>query len=151
MMRSYLQFKTFLRIRMRASMPWKSKCCNTDEKSWWTTGETILKNKLHLVKFDHCIIVQPMNFSAHPHSVTLVIHCSEFDLIFRFCKLFSYSKQISHNIKVTLWCFRSNTQHYFLPSFGRNFFTVCTKSELQHIQRKLIITRPDIMKHMIYM
>ena len=57
MMRSYLQLRTFLRIRMlRASIPGESKRCNIDGKSVWTAGDTTLKNK-HLVKFDHFIIV----------------------------------------------------------------------------------------------
>ena len=52
--RSYLKLRTFSRIRMRASIPWReSKHCNIDGSSVWTTG----KNKTHLVKFDHCIIV----------------------------------------------------------------------------------------------
>ena len=58
MMRSYLQLRTFSRIRMKgASVPWESKHCNTDGRSVWTAGETKLKTKPHLIKFDHCIIV----------------------------------------------------------------------------------------------
>ena len=39
-------------------IPQESVCCNTDGKSVWTAGETVLKNKpyMYLVKFDHCII-----------------------------------------------------------------------------------------------
>ena len=44
MIRSYSQLRTFWRIRMRASLPQESKCCNTDGKSVWTVGETMLKN-----------------------------------------------------------------------------------------------------------
>ena len=64
MMRSYLQLTTFSRIRMRAStcIPWESKHCNTDGRSVWTAGETMLKNKPHLVKYDHCIIVSLWTF-----------------------------------------------------------------------------------------
>ena len=66
MIRPYLQFRTFSRIRMRASIPQESKCCNTDGRSvWWTTGETMLKNKPHLVKFDHCIIVSLWTFQPN--------------------------------------------------------------------------------------
>ena len=51
---------------MRASLPWEAKHCNIHGRSLWTAGETMLKNKSHLVKFDLCIIVsQPMNISAH--------------------------------------------------------------------------------------
>ena len=35
----------FPRIRMRASIPRESKPCNTDGRSLWTPGETMLKNK----------------------------------------------------------------------------------------------------------
>ena len=49
--------KDFLRTKMRASIPRKSKHCNTDGRSVRTAGETMLKNKPHLVKFDHCIII----------------------------------------------------------------------------------------------
>ena len=59
------------------------KYYNTDGRSVWTTGETMLKNKPHLIKFDQCIIisiwtfqptlvsvfslgVMPSNFSGHP-------------------------------------------------------------------------------------
>ena len=47
----------FFRIRMRASIPQESKHCNTDGRSVWTAGAGELKNKPHLAKFDHCIIV----------------------------------------------------------------------------------------------
>ena len=48
----------FLRIRMKASNPQEPKCCNTAERSLCTAGETMLKNKPHLVKFNQiCIIV----------------------------------------------------------------------------------------------
>ena len=57
MMTSYLPFRTFSRIRKRASIPQYSKCCNTNRRSVWTEGETILKNKPHLVKFYHCSTV----------------------------------------------------------------------------------------------
>ena len=52
----------FFRIRMRASIPQESKCCNTARRSVWTAGETIFKNKPHLVKFNHCIIVSLWTF-----------------------------------------------------------------------------------------
>ena len=32
-------------------------CEAEDGRSVWTAGETMLKNKPHLVKFNHCIIV----------------------------------------------------------------------------------------------
>ena len=48
---------TFARIRMRVSIPRDSNHCNTDGRSVWTAGETMLKNEPHLVQFDHCIIV----------------------------------------------------------------------------------------------
>ena len=60
MMRSYLQLRTFSRIRMRAFIPRESKCCNTDGRSVWTAGKIMLKNKPHLVKFDHCIIADEL-------------------------------------------------------------------------------------------
>ena len=44
-MRSYLQLRTFSRIRMKASIPRESKCCNTDGRSVWTAEETMLKTK----------------------------------------------------------------------------------------------------------
>ena len=62
MMRSYLQLRTFSRIRMRASILQESKRCNTDGRSVWTAGETMLKNNPHLVKLDHCIIVSLWTF-----------------------------------------------------------------------------------------
>ena len=42
---------------MRASIPQDFKYSNTDGRSVLTAGETMLKNKPHLVKFNHCIIV----------------------------------------------------------------------------------------------
>ena len=39
MIRSYLQFRTFSRIGMRASIPRDSKRCNTNERSVPTAGE----------------------------------------------------------------------------------------------------------------
>ena len=62
MMRSYLQLRTFSRIRMRASIPQESKHCITDGRSVWTAGQTMLTNKPHLVKFDHCITVSLWTF-----------------------------------------------------------------------------------------
>ena len=62
MMRSYLQLRTFSRIRMRASIRQESKHCINDGRSVWAAGETMLKNKPHLVKFDHCIIVSLWTF-----------------------------------------------------------------------------------------
>ena len=53
---------TWLGSSMRASLPQNSKCCNTDGRSMWTAGETMLKNKPHLVKFYHCIIVSLWTF-----------------------------------------------------------------------------------------
>ena len=53
MMRSYLQLKAFLRIRMRASIPQESKCCKTDGSSVWTAAETMLKN-LGNLPTSHC-------------------------------------------------------------------------------------------------
>ena len=36
-------------------IPQESKHCNTDEEdSMWNAGETVLKNKQYLLKFDHC-------------------------------------------------------------------------------------------------
>ena len=61
-MRSYLQLRTLLRIRMRASIPQESKHCNPDGRSVWTTGEIMMKNKPLMVKFDHCIIVSLWTF-----------------------------------------------------------------------------------------
>ena len=40
----------------------KSKHCCTDRRSVWPLGETMLKNKPHLIKFDHCSIVSPWTF-----------------------------------------------------------------------------------------
>ena len=79
MMRSYLQLRTFLRIRMRASIPWESKHCNNDGRSVWTAGETKLTNKPHLVKFDHCITVslwtfQPTLVNTYSHVMQLCTH-----------------------------------------------------------------------------
>ena len=53
---------------MRASIPWESKPCNTDGRSVWTAGETMLKNKTtfgHIRPLHHS---QPMNFSKNPPS-----------------------------------------------------------------------------------
>ena len=67
-MRSYLQLRTFSRIRMRASILRESKRCNTNGRSVGTAGETMLKNKPQsFVKLHHCIIVslstfQPITF-----------------------------------------------------------------------------------------
>ena len=36
-----MQLRTFLRIRMRASIPRESKCCKTDGRSVWTSRETM--------------------------------------------------------------------------------------------------------------
>ena len=69
-MRSYLQVRTFSRIRMRASIPRKSKHCNTNGRSVWTAGETVLKINPYLVKFNHCIIVSLWTFQ--PTHVYLV-------------------------------------------------------------------------------
>ena len=44
------------------TIPRESKCCNTDGRRVWTAGETMLKNKPDLVKFDDCILAY--NFSA---------------------------------------------------------------------------------------
>ena len=48
------------KIRMRASRPRESKLCivcNTDlGRTVQTAGETMLKNKPHLVKFNDCIM-----------------------------------------------------------------------------------------------
>ena len=52
----------FFEDQMRASLSRESKCCNTDGRSVWTAGETMLKNKPHLVKSDHCIIVSLWTF-----------------------------------------------------------------------------------------
>ena len=65
MMRSCLQFMALSRIKMRTSIPQKSKCCNTDRRSAWTVGETMLKNKPHLVRFDHRIIVSLWTFQPN--------------------------------------------------------------------------------------
>ena len=62
-MRSYLQLRTFSRIRMRVSIPHESKRCNTDGRSVWTAGETTFGQTLPL---HHR---QPMNFSAHPCNI----------------------------------------------------------------------------------
>ena len=59
---NYLQLRTFSRIRMRASVPRESMRCNTDGRTVWTTGNTMLKNKPHLVRFDRCIIVSLWTF-----------------------------------------------------------------------------------------
>ena len=40
----------------------KSNHCNTNGRSVWIAGKTMLKNKPHLVKFDHCIIVSLCTF-----------------------------------------------------------------------------------------
>ncbi|KAM9410510.1 glucosamine 6-phosphate N-acetyltransferase isoform 2-T2 [Pholidichthys leucotaenia] len=37
-----------------------SKHCNTNGRSVWTKGETMLKNKPHLVKFDHYELFSPL-------------------------------------------------------------------------------------------
>ena len=42
-------------------MPRESKRCNTDGGSVWIAGETMLRNKPHLVNIDNS---QPMNLSA---------------------------------------------------------------------------------------
>ena len=47
---------------MRTSQPRESKRCNTNGRSMWTAGETIWKDKPHLVKFEHCIIVSLWTF-----------------------------------------------------------------------------------------
>ena len=66
MTRSNLQLRTFSTIRIRASIPQESKRCNTNGKSGGTAGETMLKYKPHLVKFDHCIIVSLWTFQPTP-------------------------------------------------------------------------------------
>ena len=43
----------FFRIRMRASIPQESKRCNTDGRSVWIAGETILK-LLQVLKTNTC-------------------------------------------------------------------------------------------------
>ena len=64
MMRSYLQLRTFSRIRMRASIPQESKHCNTDawKKCVDRRGEKLCWKKKHLVKFDQCFIVSLWTF-----------------------------------------------------------------------------------------
>ena len=64
--KQYLQLRSFWRIRMRACIPWESKQCNTDGRSVWTTGETMLKYKPHFGQIQPLPHSQPMNFSAHP-------------------------------------------------------------------------------------
>ena len=71
MMRSYLQLRTFSRIRMRASIPGGFNRCNTDGRNVWTTRETMLKNKPHVVKFDHCIRVSLSMLHIHIKSSAL--------------------------------------------------------------------------------
>ena len=44
----------FFEDQDESSIPRESKRCNIDGRS---VGEAMLKNKPHLVKFDHCIIV----------------------------------------------------------------------------------------------
>ena len=92
MMRSYLQLRTFSNIRMRASIPQESKHCNTDGRNVWTAQETIMKNKPHMVKFDHCIIVYIWTFQPTLYAVhwTLYLihkswsHVSEVNVIYGF-------------------------------------------------------------------
>ena len=75
-MRSFLQLRTF--SRMNASIQRESKRCNTDGRNVWTAGETMLKNKPHLVQFDHWLIVSLWNFQ--PTLVRkLYKYCSNID------------------------------------------------------------------------
>ena len=58
----------FRRTRMRAFIPQESKRCNTDGRSLCRLQGRLhvrmLKNKPHLVKFDHCIIVSLWIFAS---------------------------------------------------------------------------------------
>ena len=49
-MRSYLQLRTFSRIRMRVSTPRESKCCNTTGRTVRTTwGDYVEKTPTHIL------------------------------------------------------------------------------------------------------
>ena len=71
MMKSYLQLRTFSKIRMRTSIPRESKHCSTDKHDkgrMWTAGEAMLKIKPHFGQIRPWHHSQPMNFSAHPRN-----------------------------------------------------------------------------------
>ena len=72
---NYLHLRTLSRIRMRASIPRKSKRCNTDGRYLWTAGETIMKITTfsQIRQLHHS---QPMNFSAHAHNFKRMGLCS---------------------------------------------------------------------------
>ena len=55
-MKSYQELRSFSRIKMRASIQREAKQCNADGRSVWTAKDTMLKNKPHLVRFNHCSI-----------------------------------------------------------------------------------------------
>ena len=87
---------------MRASIPPESKRCNTDGRSVWTRGETMLKNNHILVKFDHWIIVSLWTLEINIHLLDLCVgsqlHWTEFDY---YC--ITHTKQIkTHHRSVKL-------------------------------------------------
>ena len=55
-MTSHLLWMTF--------WPMRFKLCNTDGRSLWTTGEIMLKNKLHLVTFHEIILIFSDDYRA---------------------------------------------------------------------------------------
>ena len=69
-MMSYLQLRTFSRIRMRPSISRESKRCNTDGRSVLTAGETMLKIN-HFDQIRPLHNSQPMNYSAHTRTLLL--------------------------------------------------------------------------------
>ena len=66
-----------------------SEHCNTDGRNVWTAGESMLKNKPHLVKFNNCIIVSL--WTVHPHVWIFIEPCTLLAIL-------NYSGQDNANI-----------------------------------------------------
>ena len=121
MMRSYLQLRTFSRIRMRAFIPRVSKHCNSNEKQCvGRRGDYVLfKKNIHLVKLDHCIIAYEL-FSPPSSSVPLNfswIFVIDISALSEPILLKSTSLTIANYYYVCfLNCLQLKSLHYFIVS-----------------------------------
>ena len=85
-------------------IPRESKRCNTDGRSLWTAGETMLKNNPHLVKSQPLHHSQPMNLSAY----TLVYHSSQNKWVshtLRYCHTAPFNDSVWKTNTYVYWTF----------------------------------------------
>ena len=98
MMRSDQQFRTFPRIRMRASIPRESKHCNTDGRNVWMQGRLCWKiNHICCGQFNHCIIVSLWTFQPTYVQVILQFGNNLQNFIFSLHSMWWYSWFFWHN------------------------------------------------------